>query len=55
MFLTTILLSIKLGVGVLIPDMEEYQVGHSTALTRYIKKKSIPMTTLWCPAFSNHG
>ena len=24
-------------------------------VTRYIEKKSIPITALWCPAFSNHG
>ena len=24
-------------------------------ITRYTEKKSIPMTALWCPAFSYHG
>ena len=23
-------------------------------VTRYYREKSIPMTALWCPAFSNH-
>ena len=34
-------------------DVEIVTLAH--LLTRYIEKKSIPMTALWCPAFSNHG
>ena len=38
--------------------MHDYSSKHSTSLTsknKIYREKSIPMSALWCPAFSNHG
>ena len=33
----------------------EPRSGLSTSFNKIYREKSIPMTVLWCPAFSYHG
>ena len=32
-----------------------YVIGQNSKLNKIYREKSIPMTALWCPAFSYHG
>ena len=41
----------------LLVHLLQYQLHHSEIIdtNKIYREKSIPMTALWCPAFSNHG
>ena len=34
---------------------ERMRIRNKGRLNKIYREKSIPMTALWCPAFSNHG